>query len=342
MIRSLYWGRGDGASFRHPLRSDGESACASDWRAWQRNGGLMWIDLERPDRRQMDAIAQVFDLHQVAINVVMAERSRPKLMTFDHYFILTMYSPKPLPVTSARLARLTTLDRVEEIELIVGERFLVTVHEGPLPGLEGVWRDHEQADATPVDMSEVVHELMDGVVDLFFPVLDIMVDRVEEIQETAFVGHGEQLDKDQVRELFSLKKQLNNLHRILDPQRAAIAVLARQELPFFRAEGASFQDIFDHAVRQSDNLAVYVDLLVSARESYLVRVSNVLANAAKILMTLTLFLSIPAFMFTLYGMNFDHIPEAALPIGHGLPVLLTLLADSALFVYFNRKLKLFA
>jgi magnesium transporter len=191
-------------------------------------------------------------------------------------------------------------------------------------------------------MSAVVHELMDGVVDLFFPVLDVMVDRVEEIQETAFVGHGEQLDKEQVRELFSLKKQLNNLHRILDPQRAAIAVLARQELPFFRNEGAAFQDIFDHAVRQSDNLSVYVDLLVSARESYLVRISNVLANAAKILLTLTLFLSIPAFVFTLYGMNFEYIPESSLPIGHALPLLITLVADAALFVYFNRKLKLFA
>jgi magnesium transporter len=324
------------------LRSDGESACDSDWRTWQERGGLMWIDLEKPDRRLMDTVAEVFGLHQVAVNVAMAERSRPKLITFDHYFILTMYGPKPLPVTSARLARETTLDRVEEIELIVGERFLLTIHDDYLPGLEEVWSDHERSETPPADMSAVVHEVMDGVVDLFFPVLDTMVDRVEEIQETAFVGQGELLDATRVRGLFSLKKQLNNLHRILNPQRNAIAVLAREELPFFRSSGAEFQDIFDHAMRQADSLAVYVDLLVSARESYLVRVSNVLANSAKMLLAVTLFFAVPMFVFTAYGMNFERIPELSLPIGHALPFLVTLVADGALFWYFQKRIGLFA
>ena len=342
MIRSLYWGRAANASFTHALRSDGENTCASDWRAWQERGGLIWIDLEKPDRRLLEAVAEVFDLHQLAVTTVMAERSRPKLTTFDHYFILTMYGPKPLPVTSERLARETTLDRVEEAELIVGERFLLTIHDDHMPGLENVWTDHEQSETPPEDMSAVVHEVMDGVVDRFFPVLDTMVDRVEEIQEAAFVGTGELLDEARVRELFSLKKQLNSLHRILNPQRNAIAVLAREELPFFRSSGAEFQDIFDHAMRQADMLAVYVDLLVSAREGYLVRVSNVLANAAKMLLAVTLFFAVPTFVFTTYGMNFDHVPEASLPIGHALPFLVTLAADGALFWYFQRRVKLFA
>ena len=92
MIRSLYWGRSASVGFGHPLRSDGERASASDWRAWKRNGGLIWIDLEHPDRRQMEAVAEVFDLHQVAVNVVMAPRSRPKLVTFDNYFVLDLYT----------------------------------------------------------------------------------------------------------------------------------------------------------------------------------------------------------------------------------------------------------
>src|SRR5688500_18218211 len=202
MIRSLYWGRSAASvGFSHPLRSDGERACSSDWRAWQRNGGLIWIDLEKPDRRTMETVGEVFDLHQIAVNVVMAPRSRPKMITFDNYFVLTMYGPKPLPATSARLARATTLDRVEEVELIVGDHFLLTIHDGLLPTLDTVFRDHERDEERPIDMSDVVHELMDSVVDLFFPVLDIMVDRVEEIQETAFVGHNAHVDKSKVAEL---------------------------------------------------------------------------------------------------------------------------------------------
>ena len=341
MIRSLYWGRSTALGFTHPLRSEGERACTSDWHAWQRNGGLIWIDLERPDRRQMEAVAEVFDLHQVAVNVVLAPRSRPKLITFDNYFVLTMYGPKPLPTTSARLARATTLDRVEEVELIVGDGFLLTVHDGPLPSLDSVWHEHERDETRPQDMSDVVHELMDSVVDLFFPVLDVMVDRVEEIQESAFVGHEDKVDRSKVAELFSLKKQLTNLHRILDPQRNAIAILAREELPYFRAEGAAFQDIFDHAVRQSESLSVYVNLLLSARESYLVRMGNLLANSAKVLLTTSLFFSVPTFVFTTYGMNFDVMPELRGPIGYGWAFLLVLVFDLALFFYFKRKMRLF-
>jgi magnesium transporter len=341
MIRSLFWGRSANSGFGHPLRSDGERACSSDWRAWKRNGGIIWVDLERPDRQTMDRVAEVFDLHQIAVNVVMAPRSRPKMITFDNYFVLTMYGPKPLPATSARLARATTLDRVEEVELIVGDHFLLTIHDGMLPTLDTVFQDHERDEERPIDMSDVVHELMDSVVDLFFPVLDIMVDRVEEIQETAFVGHDDHVDKSKVAELFSLKKQLTNLHRILDPQRNAIAILAREELPYFRAEGAAFQDIFDHSVRQSESLSVYVDLLVSARESYLVRMGNLLANSAKVLLTISLFLSVPTFVFTTYGMNFDVMPELRGPLGHGSAFALILVMDLALFLFFRKKVKLF-
>src|SRR5688500_7983710 len=342
MIRSLYWGRSAASvGFSHPLRSDGERACSSDWRAWQRNGGLIWIDLEKPDRRTMETVGEVFDLHQVAVNVVLAPRSRPKMITFDNYFVLTMYGPKPLPTTSARLARAATLDRVEEIEVIVGDRFLLTIHDGTLPVLHAVWDEHERAESRPEDMSDVVHELMDNVVDLFFPVLDVMVDRVEEIQETAFMGHDAQIDRAKVAELFSLKKQLTNLHRILDPQRNAIAILAREELPYFRAEGAAFQDIFDHAVRQSESLSVYVDLLVSARESYLVRMGNLLANSAKILLTMSLFFAVPTFVFTMYGMNFEVMPELRSPIGYAWAFMLVLVFDLALYVYFKRKMRLF-
>ena len=341
MIRSLYWGRSTAVGFGHPLRSDGERASSSDLRAWKRNGGLIWIDLERPTRDLMESVAGAFDLHQVAVNVVMAPRARPKLISFDNYFVLTMYGPKPLPTTSARLARAATLDRVEEVELIVGDRFLLTVHDGSLPTLETVWHEHELAELRPEDMSDVVHELMDSVVDLFFPVLDIMVDRVEEIQETAFMGHDASIDRAKVAELFSLKKQLTNLHRILDPQRNAIAILAREELPFFRAEGAAFQDIFDHSVRQSESLSVYVDLLVSARESYLVRMGNLLANSAKVLLTMSLFFSVPTFVFTTYGMNFDVMPELRNPVGFGWAFLLVLVFDFALFLYFKRKMRLF-
>ena len=341
MIRSLYWGRSSQVGFTHPLRSDGERACASDRRAWTRNGGLIWIDLTRPTRELVEEVAEVFDLHQVAVNLAMAPRARPKLITFDSYFVLTLYGPKPLPTTSARLARAATLDRVEEVDLIVGDRFLLTVHDGPLPSLETVWHEHERAEARPEDMSDVVHELMDSVVDLFFPVLDIMVDRVEEIQETAFMGHDARIDRAKVGELFSLKKQLSNLHRILDPQRNAIAILAREELPYFRAEGAAFQDIFDHAIRQSESLSVYVDLLVSARESYLVRMGNLLANSAKILLTMSLFFAVPTFVFTTYGMNFEVMPELRNPVGYAWAFMLVLVFDLALFLYFKRRMRLF-
>lgn len=343
MIRSLYWGRSATSAFTHGLRSDGEANCASDWRRWRQRGGLIWIDMERPDRQLLEDLAEVFDLHQIAISLVLADRARPKLTSFDHYFIFSMYSPKPMPVTSARLAREATLDRVEAIQLMVGERFLITIHEGSLPGLNNVWEDHERTDAPPTDMSDVVHEVMDQVVDLFFPVLDAMVDRVEEIQETAFVGQGmsqSQMDQRQVRELFSLKKQLTNLHRILDPQRNAIAVLAREELSYFRSD-AAFQDIFDHSVRQAEILSVYVDQLVSAREAYLVRMSNVLANAAKILLTMSLFFLVPTFVFTAFGMNFDVMPELRWMSGHGWAVLLVLVMDSTLFLYFRKKMRLF-
>jgi len=338
MIRSLYWGPA-GERLSHALRSEGEVECASDWRSWKQRGGAIWIDILHPSREQLGHLAEVFDLHQVALEMIMAQRSRPKLTTFDHFLVLRMYGPKDLPIVHTRQA---PLDTVEELSIVVGDRFAITIHNDLLPALETIWKDHQRDTQPPNDVSELVHEVMDNVVDRFFPTLDEMVDRVEEIQEVAFMGSaGGSVDRAKVQELFNLKRQLNNLHRILEPQRSAIAILAREELPFFRTDSAAFQDIYDHAGRQSDVISVYVDLLLSARESYMVRMSNVLATSAKTLLTLTLFFAIPTFVFTTYGMNFDHMPELRLPFGHGFPLLVVLLADTALFTYFNRKLRLF-
>ena len=83
MIRSLFWGatshaeRSAGGVWMHGLHSAGEAECASDWRVWQQHGGLIWIDLLKPDRALVDRLSEVFTLHRVAVDSVLTPRSRP-------------------------------------------------------------------------------------------------------------------------------------------------------------------------------------------------------------------------------------------------------------------------
>ena len=341
------------------LRSTGTVECASDIRSWQRHGGVIWLDVGQPKRPELEPLAATFGVPAAAVNIALAPRSRPKLVTFDRCFLLTLYAPKDLPLVRRRLA---PLDRTQELDIIAGDGFLITVHDEFMPSLETVWTQHERSTAAPRDASALIHELMDEAVDLFFPLLDTMVERVESVQEMAFVGlagnSGEarsagatdgtdgapkdrtQMNVTQVRELFNVRRQLTNLRRILEPQRAAVAIMAREELPYFRGDEAAFQDIFDHTVRQADVIGVYAEMLISAREAYLVRLSNLLAVAAKTLLTLTLFLAVPMFVFSVYGMNFERMPELGWPIGHALPFITILVADTLLYLYFRHRLRI--
>lgn len=307
-------------------------------------GHLLWIDLVAPTESELQLVAEEFGLHPLAVEDAAKHAQRPKIDEYDNFYLMVVFAIEPVAPAetaadgSAELITTNTFT-VHEIDLFIGRRFLITVHEQPLALLDEVgerWRHNSRAIDEGIGV--LVYTLLDSIVDAYFPVLDDIVERVETLEENLFadvVTKGKPYD---MRSLFQIKKDLLHLRRVIAPERDALLVLARQELPLFdRTVAVYFQDVYDHVVRVTDAIDVYQDLLTNALESYLSLVSNNLNQVMKTLTSVTVILAVPTVIAGIYGMNFENMPELQWEYGYYYALSLMVVAVTIVFLFFRRK-----
>jgi Mg2+ and Co2+ transporter CorA len=187
-------------------------------------GHYLWLDLTKPSREELRLIAEEFSLHPLAVEDAAEHSQRPKIEQYDDFYLMVVFAI----TTGAGPAAddfAGTRVRLHEIDLFIGERYLISVHEEPFPLFEALadrWRHNRRV--LDEGIGVLVYTLLDAVVDAYFPILDGIVDRIESLEEALFAG-GEPrrgaTESVDVRELFRVKKDLLQMRRVVAPERDA-------------------------------------------------------------------------------------------------------------------------
>lgn len=221
------------------------------------------------------------------------------------------------------------------VSLFIGRNYLVTVHSGAVRHVTETlarWR----APRSPLGnrIGALVHSLLDAMVDDYFPLMDQVADRVEELEDTIFI----KFDERSIETMFRLKKDLLAMRRIVAPERDVLNVLLRRQLPIFEPEDVAYlQDVYDHIVRVTDSIDTYRDLLSSAVDSYLSLQSNKLNQIMKTLTVASIILMTAALITGFYGQNFRFFPDLDFRLGSFWSLLLMAITTIVLVFYFRRK-----
>jgi magnesium transporter len=140
-----------------------------------------------------------------------------------------------------------------------------------------------------------------------------------------------------LRSIFALKKDLLRLRKTIAPSREVVNVLLRHDQALFGDEFFPyFQDVYDHTVRVIDSLDTYRDLLSSSLDTYLSIVSNDVNQTVKQMTAVTAILMVSALIASIYGMNFDVMPELHWHYGYGWALGLMAGASILLWLLFRR------
>ena len=107
----------------HELEAEGKDA-------------FVWIGLHEPDEHQMQAVADVFGLHELAVEDAVHAHQRPKLERYDKTLFLVLKTVNYVEHESVAKAR--EIVETGEIMIFVGADFVVTVRHGEHGGLAGV------------------------------------------------------------------------------------------------------------------------------------------------------------------------------------------------------------
>lgn len=308
-------------------------------RALRDERAVFWLDMCKPTDEELGYLDDVFGFHPLAIEDSVQYSQRPKVERYNHvgdicptgYFYIVIHGPD--------LATFREKLRTKELDMFLSERFLVTIHEEVMVSVATVL-DRARGDPRRVldaGVDMLVHSILDHLVDHYEPILDFLGEAIDDLEEEAVIDPKEDI----LQRISVKKKELLNLRRIIGPQREVIAQLTRGDVPFIReSTRVYFRDVLDHLNRAVENVEIYRDLVVSARDIYMSSVSN---NLNRVMKTLTI-ITVTALPLTIitsfYGQNFA-IPEFEWILHHrfGFYVSMTLMlsiAGSLLYI-FRRK-----
>jgi magnesium transporter len=295
-------------------------------------GSLAWLDFADPDADDLDLLRDRLSLHELALEDLRKRRQRPKVDTYRDQQVLVAYE-----ISGEGTDRHPDFS-LGELHLIIGRGYLVTVHWGPSPTVEevrGRWR--EESDAVATTPGGLLYALLDTLSDGYFPLLDRLSERIDELQDSIIAG-GTASGPPALRHVLEIKRELLELRRVVAPLRDVANALLRRDVSVVEEPLVPyFQDLYDHLVRVLDNIDLYREMLAAALEANLSVTNNNLNVIVKRLTAFTVILMIPTLIAGVYGMNFHFMPELSWPLGYVAALGLMLASSVGAYLYFKAR-----
>jgi magnesium transporter len=297
-----------------------------------RDDGFVWIGLHEPDEEQIKGIAEVFDLHELAVEDAVHAHQRPKLERYDDTLFMVLktvcYVGHAQPTTANEIVE------TGEIMVFVGPDFVITVRHGEHSSLQRVRRkleaDPEQLALGP---AAVLHAIADHVVDNYLEVTEAIEDDIDEMEAEVFTPRSP-MDAEQI---YVMKREVLELRRAVVPLGPPVRKLTEGYSSLVPHEVRSyFRDVDDHLVTVTDRVAGFNELLTTLVDAVLAKTTMRQNNDMRKITAYAAMISVPTMIAGIYGMNFQYMPE--LQWRYGYPMVLALIAVliTTLFRVFRR------
>ncbi|MCS5713941.1 magnesium/cobalt transporter CorA [Herbiconiux sp. CPCC 205716] len=287
--------------------------------------GFAWIGLYRPTAEELDAVAREFDLPALAVEDALAGHQRAKM---EKYGTATFFALRPARYLDAD-------ERVEfgEVHLFLGADFLISVRHAEAPDLAEVRRRME---ADPELLAKgplaALYAVLDQVVDEYAPVVAGVENDIDEIEDQLFNG-----DQEVSRRIYELSREVMALQRAVHP---LIDVLENLRDGLGAADEElrdDFRDVHDHVLRITDRVDSFRQLLQNALMTHATLVGQDQNNEIKKISSWAAILFTPTLVGTIYGMNFEYMPELHWLLGYPFALALMLALGFLLYKIFKRK-----
>ncbi|MCA9863869.1 MAG: magnesium/cobalt transporter CorA [Thermomicrobiales bacterium] len=290
-----------------------------------REHSMLWVDLTDPTLDEIAAIGKVFSFHPLALEDTMADDIRPKIDQYEGYAFIAFYG----------MTHSVAGCHSHSVDIFIGSNYMVTCHDSALPVIDETatrWRQNVAALGNR-GSGFLLYSLLDALVDGYFPVIDQITERAEELEELVLNGGEPRLQAD----IMALRRELLMIRRVAGPERDVMNVLVRRDPPYFgKKEIAYFQDVYDHLLRIIDSVDLTRDMLAGVLDANLSMVSYNLNVVVKRLTSSSIILMSVTLVAGIYGMNFVNMPELDWRFGYAFALGLMAVIGVAEFLVFKK------
>lgn len=270
----------------------------------------IWLDIQTDHHpeKYTDLLTKEFHLQPLTIDKIHEKAERAKLLSQHNYFYLVVHG---LAFDGEAIEAATP-----KLDIIFSKQFLITIHPNQLPWLEELrlaTREDDSEDCLMrLGIPYLLHQVLDTLVDSYFPVLDEIDDLVDELEDATV----EQDSQDTQKRIFNMKRVLAQMRRVISPQvEVSNSLITRTGDTIPTEVEPYFADVHDHLVRTFEVLDSYRDLMSGLLDVYLTTVANRQNEIMKQLALIsTIFLPI-TFVTGVFGQNFGHSPQVEFDAG---------------------------
>ncbi|MGH8971045.1 MAG: magnesium/cobalt transporter CorA [Actinomycetes bacterium] len=288
--------------------------------------GFVWLGLHEPSAEEFEHVAAEFKLHPLAVEDAVKAHQRPKVEEFEDSLFVVL--------KTVRYDEATQQIELGDIMLFVGDAFVVTVRHGLGRALADVRHrlelEREVLDCGP---SAVLYAVCDRVVDDYTEISFAVEQDIEEVEQRVFSPER----SNDAERIYNLKREVIEFRRAVRPLIEPMEKLAsglvkdvhERMHPFFR-------DVADHAMRVSEQVDSFDDLLTSVLNANLAQVGVQQNSDMRRISAWVAIAAVPTMIAGVYGMNFEHMPELRWSLGYPGVLLVMGCACAAMYRAFKR------
>jgi magnesium transporter len=294
--------------------------------------GFVWLGLFEPSPEELSDVQDRFDLHDLAVEDAQSFHLRPKIEQYDERVLFVV-------LRTARYDDDSEAVNFGEISLFLGPNFAISVRQGVGSDLHPARLRLEQR---PELLSEgtgaVLWAVLDQVVDDYAPVVEGLERDIEEVEATVFAGAAAPTER-----VYFLRREATDFYRAVHPLLAPVDALERGGYGVGSEVRHFFRDVNDHLKLVNEEVASQRDLLTTILEANMAVITmqqnQVVVAQSEVVRKISgwaAIIAVPTWIASLYGMNFEHMPELGWRLGYPLAIALMLAIALTLYTYLRR------
>lgn len=274
---------------------------------------FVWVALKDPEPGELETMKEEFGLHELAVEDVRHGHQHPKIEEYGESLFAVLHTIEMDDDNELLIG---------EVDVFVGPNYVLSVRNRTVHGFQDVRaRCERQPELLRAGAGFVLYALIDGVVDRYFPILQALGSKLEEIEDRIFEKHNLAASRAIIEDLYSLKRRLVSLQHHIAPLLESVGKLTGGRTPqVCVGMSAYFRDVYDHLERIVRTIEGRREMIVTAIQVNLGMISLAENEVTKRLGAFAALFAVPTMIAGIYGMNFQSIPE--LHYAYGYPICL--------------------
>jgi magnesium transporter len=308
-------------------RAEEPGSLEETYEAVRQRRGVSWIALYKPTEEEFGSVAREFGLHPLAIENPIKGPLRTKLEHYEGTLFLVLKAARYLDES----------ETVEfgEVDIFVGENFVVTVLRGE-PAALAPMRERLEGDPELLRRGPeaILYAIIHRVVDGYAPVVAGLENDIDEIETEVFSGNA-----GVSRRIYELSREVIEFQRATEPLPAILdRLISGAEGPEVDAElQGHLHVVQDRALRIIERVEGFRQLLQNILSVNLTGASIAQNDQVKKISAWAAILFAPTLIGTVYGMNFNYMPELHWTFGYPFAMVLMLMVSVTLYLVFKRR-----